>query len=242
MAEERDRQAPVTFGVFDFFPWALPDQQGNLEGMSVDLVAKLSEISGIEITPRFQPVARVFRDAELGLNDLVLAYKLPSMVPGVEFIADLGCLTASVVMNKNVPVSGIEDLHDKRIAYLPGGYFWDKLRSQIGVKEYQVDTNREMIALLALGRVDGFVTNNFMLGALIRKGPPYENFLPINWRNEIGQEVPFEKVPVAIGMSINSKNWHLRNRLREAITHGVEEGAFDAIYRKWGSLDGWSCK
>lgn len=239
----RAEEAPVLrLGIFEFYPWAV-ERDGVFEtGITVDVMQELARLSGREIEPVFLPLARAFREVEEGRVDLILAYKLDSMVPGVTFLTPvLGCATAIIVTHRDAGIAGFDDLPGKRIGFVNGGYFHDRYRGRLDVAEMALSDNRQMMLMLLRRRIDGFVVNNVIFDAFMEVGAPFESDLPADWRARIGTVLEMEPLPITIGVSHRSRDTTAATAIEHALRIGQEDGSFARVFRKWGSKSGWAC-
>lgn len=239
----RAEEAPVLrIGVFEFYPWAVERDGVFDSGITVDIMKELARLSGRRIEPVFLPLARAFREVEEGRVDLILAYKLDSMVPGVTFLTPiLGCATANIVTHQDAGIHELGDLPGKRVGFVNGGFFHDRYGGQLGVDELALSDNRQMMLMLLRRRIDGFVVNNVIFDAFMKIGAPFESDLPTDWRSQIGSVLEMGTLPIAIGVSNRSRDATAATAIEQALRAGQEDGSFDRVFRKWGSKSGWAC-
>jgi ABC-type amino acid transport substrate-binding protein len=234
-------ESALKAGSFDIFPFSYVED-GVRKGVLPDFYRALERSSGLRLIRQDSSVARLFRDVEIGNLDFVFAYKLPEMVSGVDFIADVGCISVVLVTQKGSGIKSLSDVRGKRLGFLRGGFTFASYGDSLGSENIQVSTNLALYRMLARGnRIDAFVSNAMMVDSWIYGPSPHNIKLPAGWRDNIGSIIPLADVPVAIGMSKKSKHRDKIDAIQKGVSQLISSGQTVSIPAKYGSRFGWTC-
>ncbi|RED45766.1 substrate-binding periplasmic protein [Aestuariispira insulae] len=228
-----------TLAVIDFFPFGYRDQSGTPKGMFFDMTEAIANDSGIKIDARLMPVPRALRDASNGQVDMLISYKDPLMVPNVVFIGNVGCLTANVIPARNSDIKSMEDLSNRRIGTISGGYFQKRFRDKIAYQEVSVPSNQAMLKMLVRQRLDGFVINSAVYDAFYFFESPVD--LPKNWRDHVAEPIRIDILETHLSIAMNSPALEQASKITTSINRLRQNGTMADIFARYGSRDRGNC-
>ncbi|MEG3638575.1 substrate-binding periplasmic protein [Magnetococcus sp. PR-3] len=230
----------LSLALLDFFPFGRLDHTQKPVGSMVDMIHAISKQAKLPIQVKLMPVPRALRAVTLGHEDLMISYKDEQMLPGVQFLGNVGCLTALMIPHKQANIATLKDLKGKRIGFITGGYFHIKFAHHYGLIPVEVPSNESMLKMTLRGRLDGFIINGAVLGAY-RKGLATHARLPDNWQDLIDTPIPLETMETHLSISKQSKLQHLAPQLSQAIQQLWQAGTFQRIYDHYGQGDSTAC-
>ena len=220
--------------IIDFFPFGYADTNGKPTGMFVDMLKVIQQKVGIPLQPILLPVPRAIRAVSSGELDMLISYKDPIMVPNVKFVGNIGCLSSLLVPSHNINMSRLEDLNNKTVGFITGGYFHKRFSENYGIIPMQVPSNESMMRMLIRGRVDVIVINSAVLNAYLNDKIKWVK-LAEGWKQKIGHPVKLESMETHLSISMKSPYQSMSKIFTQAINEAYLQGKFNSIYTKYGA-------
>ncbi len=220
--------------IIDFFPFGYADSTGNPTGMFVDMLKVIQQKVGIPLQPVLLPVPRAIRAVSSGQLDMLISYKDPIMVPNVDFVGNVGCLSSLLVPSHDVNINRLEDLSGKKVGFITGGYFHKRFSEGYGIIPMQVPSNESMMRMLIRNRVDVIVINSAVLNAYLNDQNTWIK-LVTDWKNKIGNSVILESMETHLSISKKSPYQRMAKKFTAAINEAYVQGKFSDIYTKYGA-------
>jgi len=227
--------------IIDFFPFGYTDKLGNPTGLFWDMAEEISQEMGVEFDIQLLPVPRALRDVSSGQIDMLISYKDPLMVPNVEFLGKVGCLTSMLIPSIKHNPENLSDLAKLKVGYITGGYFDKRFSQKLDIVQTEVPSNEAMLTMLIRQRLDAIVINDAVFNAYLHD--LNDNIdLPENWKTQVGKSFSVETMETHVSMSDYSQFKNLKPKLKQTISKLFKNGNFTPIYQKYRSGKAIECK
>jgi len=227
------------FAVYDFYPFG-HRVEGEIRGLFPSIMRKLEALSGIRFAWEMDSIPRATRSVIRGDRDLILSGATMPQFKETISLGVVGCNRTVVVTNAKSGISSLADLKGKTIGFVANGFLLRKFGSKYGIVPLETSTSESMFRMLLRNRIDGIFISDIVFDGFRNEGAPYTG-IPADWPDHIGNVVEAEVISVHLRMAKTSKFIHLADTLRKAVASGIQSGAFEGSYRKYGSTSGGGC-
>ncbi len=139
-----------------FPPYGIAGPTDN-SGIYFDLANLLAQRAGLNSYNQITPYARIAHDLKSGAADMTIMFKYPDLAQHVHYVAALPSLRMIVLGMKGNNFRSIEDLKDKRLAYLRGASFSADIDADPSIQIYRTVDFKQGVRMLASGRVDAII-------------------------------------------------------------------------------------
>jgi len=130
---------------------------GVASGIYYDLANNLAAATGLDASNTVAPYTRIRSGLKSGRADLSIMFKYSELNDYVVYVAPLPTLKTVVVGLKGSSFDSIQSLENKRIAYLRGGNFSEKIDSNPNIQKYRTTNFLQGVRMLLGGRVDAII-------------------------------------------------------------------------------------
>ncbi len=231
--------AQLTFVIYDFYPFGKMEN-GKIIGLFPDLIAEVEKISGIKVVLAIEPIPRALKSIAHGEHDFILSGATSPAFKNTRSLGTVGCNRAIVVTAKKAKLSTLVDLHGRRIGFISNGFLLRKFGNKFGLVAVQTSSGESLFRMLIRNRIDGIFISDIVFDSYRKEGAPFVNF-PKDWIQQIGPNIEAEKLVIHLRMINKSKHDNAATKIVNAIKIGNKIGAFEAVYRKYGSINGGRC-
>lgn len=218
-----DGAAPVTFAIPDVWPWAYEDRDGNPQGSLIEVVRRLSDLTGIAAKTRLRPLRRALVDLEAGEVNFSLLFQSPAL--------DIRAINIAQVMTINIMLAAyadtdypltLEALEGKRIAFIRGTYLGEAFEQNDSVQKAPVAVISQGIEMLSLGRLSAILASDHAILRSLQAMGLDRDVLRYN-KHVSGQ-------PGALYMSRKAPRPDVAEKFSEAIARMVESGELNRLF------------
>lgn len=235
-----DQPAPLRVGIYSIFPFYYMDSNGETAGANYELTSYILGELNMPFQLTVKPLARILQEIEHGTIDLMLAYRLPKILPNLAFSSAIGCQRIVLIPLKGSGVKTMGDLSGKRIAYLQGGRF-DMMHShRSDFTHVKAVDYIKMFQLVEQQRIHAFVAN-MMAYRAHRAFAPRESGLPPQSWDRFDTPHVVMAIETSFLTSPKSKFFQLLPAVNSFIGEAYKAGKFAPIFRKYGENTGGSC-
>jgi ABC-type amino acid transport substrate-binding protein len=214
---------PVTFAIPDVWPWAYEDRNGNSQGSLVQVVRRLSELTGIPTETRLRPLRRAQLDLKAGKVNFSLLFKSPALDAQAINIAEV--MTIDIMLaahaDTDYPLT-LEALEGKRIGFIRGTYLGEAFDQNDKVEKAPVAVISQGIAMLPLGRLSAILASDHAILRSLQAMGLDRDVLRYN-KHVSGQ-------PGALYMSRKAARPEVAEKFSEAIARMVESDELNRIF------------
>lgn len=216
--------AAVTFAVPDVWPWGFKDSQGVMQGSLVELIARVSELSGVPVQAQLLPLRRVIRDVLIGRADFAFLFQSPDLDDNafpVDTVLQLNLMLMALESTDHSLT--LESLAGKRVGYVRGAYLGEAFEANEAVMKVPVYNISQAVEMLLLGRISAVLASDHNLAMTIDSHHfPIEAF---RFQNHIhGQNA-------RLYMSLASDKHDQARRFREALQQMREDGELQRLFQ-----------
>ncbi len=209
----------------EYPPFEFVDEEGNIVGFDVDLIAALAERAGFDyelINTKWDGIFAALAAGEFDVvaSAVTITEERQQIVDFTDPYFNAGQSIA--VLATNEEIKGVEDLKGKRIGVqlgTTGDIEASKIEGAI-VKRYEEITLA--FQALANGDVDAVVNDTPTSAAIIKANPELNAKI-------VGE--PFTNE--FYGIAVNKNKPEIRDALNKALAEIKEDGTYDEIYQKW---------
>jgi polar amino acid transport system substrate-binding protein len=145
--------------VIQSVPLGFYDENNKVAGMDFDILQQIEEYSGICMTMRLIPIARIWKSFEQGQHDGGLIFKTAESNHSVEYAAFVGNAEIIIIPRNGLTIDSYEQLPKMSIAKTRGTPISDRFDLDIRLNLVEVTTYGQLIKMLKLGRIDAVVGN-----------------------------------------------------------------------------------
>lgn len=139
-----------------FTPYGI-NTNGKLSGIYYDIANQIVTGAGYISHNSVAPYARIIREIQAGKIDMTIMFRYPELEDYVEYIAPLPSLKIVVIGLKHANFNDISDLNGKKIIYLRGAKFSNKIDNNDRIVKYPIKTFVQGIKMLIAGRADAII-------------------------------------------------------------------------------------
>lgn len=215
--------APV-FAIPDVWPWGFQDDNGEVQGSLIELVNRLSKLSGVPVRAQLLPLRRVILDVTRGRAQFAFLFQSPELdentVP-VDTVLQINLLLLAM-RNTDFPLT-LEQLAGKRVGYVRGTYLGEAFKSDEAVLKVPVYNIRQAIDMLLLGRISAVLASDHNIAMTIDAYDfPAEEFR--EQEHVKGQKARLYMSPI-------SGNPEYARLFKEALQHMRDNGELQRIFQ-----------
>lgn len=212
------------FAVPDVWPWAFQDDQGEMQGSLIELINRLSDLSGVPIRAQLLPLRRVILDVTRGRAEFAFLFQSPELdentIP-VDTVLQLN-LMLMALRDTDFPLT-LEGLAGKRVGYVRGTYLGESFKADEAVLKVPVYNIRQAIEMLMLERISAVLASDHNIAMTIDAyGFPAEEF-------RLQEHVKGQKA--RLYMSPDSGNPEHARLFKEALQHMRDNGELQRIFQ-----------
>lgn len=214
----------AVFAIPDVWPWGFKDDQGEMQGSLIELIDRLSDLSGVPIRGQLLPLRRVILDVTRGRAEFAFLFQSPdldeSTIP-VDTVLQLN-LMLMAMRDADFPLT-LESLAGKRVGYVRGTYLGEAFKADEAVLKVPVYNIRQAIDMLLLGRISAVLASDHNIAMTIDAyGFPAEEF-------RLQEHVKGQKA--RLYMSPDSGNPEHARLFKEALQHMRDNGELQRIFQ-----------
>lgn len=154
----------VIFSIPDVWPWAYEDDDGKFRGGLVEVAHRLSEISGVPVSPQLRPLRRAIVELRSGHANFTILFQSPELdneAINVATIIRVNILLAAMA-DTAYPLT-LADLKGMKVAYIRGTYLGDAFERDTEVAKVPVNAIRQAVELLSMGRISAILASEHNL-------------------------------------------------------------------------------
>jgi ABC-type amino acid transport substrate-binding protein len=225
--DEATPQSPVSdtvvFAIPDVWPWAYKDSSGEPQGSLVEIVKRLSELTGVPVEPRLRPLRRALIELDSGEVNFSLLFESPELdarAINVARLAKINLLLAALA-DTNYPLS-LEALEGKRIGYIRGTYLGEAFKREARAQKVPVSVISQGIEMLPLNRLSAILASDHAILRSLKTMGLSRDFLRYS-KHVDGQ-------PGALYMSRKAQRPQAAKQFRDAIATMIENGEMSRIF------------
>ncbi len=219
------------FVSLEFPPLEYTDKDGTPQGNAVDIVRRIMAGLGHKLEIRIHPWSRSLDLVRKGYADAIFtAYITPERQKFLDYSAEvLINQTVSLYAKKDSPIVFSGDLailKDKQIGVISTisyGTKFDRIRGQLNIQS--VAKLEQNFDKLLLGRIDLFISNNFVADWKLKSTGLGEKII------SLPQEV--ERVPSYIGFSKKQKLTGLRDAFDQELVKLKKSGEYEKLLAQY---------
>jgi len=216
--------SPAAFAVPDVWPWAFQDDQGEMQGSLIELINRLSDLSGVPIRAQLLPLRRVILDVTRGRAEFAFLFQSPELdentIP-VDTVLQIN-LMLMATRDADFPLT-LEGLAGKRVGYVRGTYLGESFKADEAVLKVPVYNIRQAIEMLMLERISAVLASDHNIAMTIDAyGFPAEEF-------RLQEHVKGQKA--RLYMSPDSGNPEHARLFKEALQHMRDNGELQRIFQ-----------
>lgn len=151
----------VFFSIPDVWPWAYEDDAGELKGSLIEVVNRLSEMTGVPVVPQLRPLRRAIVELRTGEANFTILFQNPEL--------DVEAINVASVTRVNILLAGtatsehplaLGDLKGQRVAYIRGTYLGEVFEHDTEVAKVPVSSISQAVDLLNLGRISAILASD----------------------------------------------------------------------------------
>lgn len=160
-AAEPVAKEAVTFAIPDVWPWAYEDEAGELRGSLIEVANRLSEKTGVPVTPRLRPLRRAIFELRTGDVNFSILFQNPELdieAVNVSPITQVNLLLAAMA-DSEYPLT-LGELKGKRVAYIRGTYLGEAFEQDTDVVKVPVNAISQALELLSMGRISAILASD----------------------------------------------------------------------------------
>lgn len=174
----RAEPAPATFSIPDVWPWAYESASGEQRGSLIELVNRLSEISGVPVEAELRPLRRVIlelRSGDAGFSFLFRSPELDEAAVPVGKVIDVNVLLLALAPS-DYPLD-LKSLARQRVAYIRGTYLGEAFEYDTDVVKVPVSSVGQAVDLLMMGRISAILASDHnILRTIQLRGLKFRHF------------------------------------------------------------------
>ena len=153
----------LDFHVIDSAPLGFLDENGEMQGVHVELLQYIAKQSGVCISLRLMPYARILRSLEEGTHDGGILFKYAQRANVVEFVAHIQDMQTVVVTNQQLQLSSFADLSSLVIGKTRGTDLSDEIALLENFQVVELTNYQQAAEMLHKGRIDAMAGSALVL-------------------------------------------------------------------------------
>lgn len=239
LAGSLDREKPRV-ALLSLFPYYYRDLNGEPTGFSYEVIKLFFGATGTSFDHSAMPVGRIVRQVGSGIQDIAVLYRLPDLLPALDFFATFGCQQVVMVPIRGSKITRFEDVAGKKIAYLVGGRFDRMFASKLDIIGMPFMNAYNIFGKAVLANADAVVFNQIAYESSRQfdprlSGVSAETFAAFN------TPIPLVEIELSLVISRKSKFRHLMLEMAAFAKSKIGKVKLEQIFRKYGSSTGGNC-
>ena|GEM_PF-2291551 len=239
LAGSLERENPRV-ALLSLFPYYYRDLNGEPAGFSYEAIELLFGATGFSFDHSAMPVGRIVRQMGSGIQDIAILYRLPKLLPEMDFFATLGCQQVVLVPIRGSNIARFEDVAGKKIAYLAGGRFDRMFVSKLDIIGMPFTNAYNIFAKAVLGNADAVVFNRIAYESSRRfdtrlSGVSAETLAAFD------APIPIVEIEVSLAISRKSKFRHIMPAMEAFAKSQAGKSKLEQLFAKYGSSTGGAC-
>lgn len=225
LAQTVSRQGRIVYGG----DWAAPpfeflDERGQPAGLNVDLVRRIAEISGFDVSVQLGPWPEIIAALEHGEIQMASLYYAPEREARFDFAVPHTITNYEfVVRTDDAPVRSLDDVHGRSLLVQEGTWIADYLEERAPDLSVTL-VESEQVALERLAGGDGDV-------ALVTREIGRRVIRSLALENVVASSPPV--FPREYGFAVRQGDTVLVAALNVGMTTLKESGAYEELYDQW---------
>jgi ABC-type amino acid transport substrate-binding protein len=208
-------------------PHGYYDENGKVVGMDFEVLQQIEKYSGICMTKRLMPIARIWKSIKQGQHDGGLIFKSAARSHLVEYAAFIRNADIIVIPRKGLKVDRYEQLYKKSIAKTRGTPINDRFDSDKKLNLVEVTSYGQLINMLKLGRIDAVTGSAAPLWYHLSRFEDTDKSIGIDKEFVLGRREKW------LQLSKKSASLDQIPRLQKAAELMVKNGDYDRIMLKY---------
>jgi ABC-type amino acid transport substrate-binding protein len=213
--------------VIQSVPQGFYDEQQNVVGMDFEVLQQIEKYSGICMTKRLMPIARIWKSIEQGQHDGGLIFKSSGRDHLVEYAAFIRHAEIIVIPRKGLILDNYEQLHKISIAKTRGSPLSNRFDSDNKLNLSEVTNYGQLIQMLEFGRIDAVAGSAAPLFYHLAKLDNVETNIEVNKKFVLGSREKW------LQFSKKSADLDQIPKLKEAVGLMIKNGDYERIMRKY---------
>ncbi len=213
-------------GIFTIPPWGMKDADGNLSGITVDMLDAIGKQTQISLSHNYLPFKRMVALLERGEIDISAFYKddlIPSdaVIP-ISFLHDDNVV---VVGRKGIEINSLDDLKGLYVAQPRGAHYLPEFDNDPLIYKVFTDGHDQSVRMFLNSRVDAIAGSARAIEVTLRKSGAS--------LSEIGKSYFIAKHEVWVHVSKTSVDTLTINKIRAGVEKLKSTGEFERILEKY---------
>ncbi|KPQ28503.1 MAG: bacterial extracellular solute-binding protein [Marinobacter excellens HL-55] len=214
----------AVFAVPDVWPWGYQDEQGAMQGSLIELIDRLSELSGVPIRAQLLPLRRVILDVLRGRAEFAFLFQSPDLdenaIP-IDTVLQLNLMLMAMA-DTDYPLT-LESLAGDRVGYARGTYLGESFEADEAVIKVPVYNIPQAVEMLTLGRISAVLASDHNLSMTLEAyGFARESF---RWQEHVRGQM------ARLYMSRYSGSEDHARRFREVLQQMRDNGELQRIFQ-----------
>lgn len=216
--------------VKDWFPYEFIDEDGNLQGISIDIFRIATELTGqaynFEIYDSWNELMTAFKSGEIDIVANITESEDRQEL--ADFTSSYWHTPWSITTHKSQEnVDSIENFFGKRIALINGYQMIQDLNEQYPQVIIQVvETFEEALTLLKAGIIDGVLDNMLVSAGFLKENNLYQ------FKIHVIEDLPYDMSHIGV-----RKDLKQQYRLMEKVVGSISEEDREEIITRWSKID-----
>jgi ABC-type amino acid transport substrate-binding protein len=225
----------IRFDILRSYPFAYIDNNGNKVGTYWEYIDEIVDKSGVNISKRIVPKARIIANLKSGQSDAAILFKTDSLNDHVEYIAKVRTIPILLATQKGVRVESYEDLKSlSSVGVFRSGSINPAFDNDASINKHLISNYPSMVKMLGSKRLDAITGNGVVITALINQLCLHEliDISPLIMGSR-EQWLVFSKKSAHL-----NKTENIKNAVQQLQQEGVLDQIFDAhVYQNKQSCD-----
>ena len=208
-------------------PLGFLDDQLKISGVDFEVLEQLETYSGVCMTKRLMPIARIWKSIEQGQHDGGLVFKSAKRDHLVVYAAFIRHADIIVLPRKGLEIDSYEQLHKLSIAKTRGTPLNKRFDEENKINLVEVTNYGQLINMLRLGRIDAVAGS---------AEPIFHHISKLEKSNkniDVGQKFVLGKREKWLQFSKLSANLEHIPKLQKAVGLMIQNGDYDRIMLKY---------
>lgn len=225
----------IIFDILRSYPFAYVDDNGEQVGTYWEYVNKITEKSGLNISKKIVPKARVIANLKSGQTDAAILFKSESLNDHVEYITKVRTIPILLATQKGLRIEHYDELKQlASVGVFRSGSINPKFDNDASINKDMISNYPGMVKMLGSKRLDAITGNAVVITALI---------------NQLCLQDHIDISPLLMGsreqwLVFSKKSAHLNQAesLKRAVQLLQQEGALDKVFDAHIYQNSQSCR
>lgn len=218
-----DAPEAVTFTLPDVWPWAYEKPDGTIGGSLIQVVVRLSEMTGIPVKNRLRPLKRSILELRSGAANFSMLPQSPALdseAINIGRLAQINIVLAALA-DTSYPLT-LEALEGERIGFIGGTYLGEAFEQNEKVDKVSVGEMSQAIEMLSLGRLTALMTIDHAIVSVLKTMGLESDFLRYN--------IQVAGQAGALYMSREAQRPDVAEKFQKALSEMAETNELDRIF------------